>query len=496
MKNLATIVSLVCLLGAISLQVEAKTALLGKIKNNQQVVTEESDSVFTAWKTAAKRSSPSDGISGFYIGSKTLQAYLNGYDSSISTINQQLANVKVTEEDPVFVDWREVGPDLNKGINAGTNSVAKRYSVALGVPLVIEPNYAGYLGGNLESLLMWDAAGWSPEYIGETIAVDRSVAIGPAAKALPRVSVAIGNQAYVGPMHGPSGTNWVYVLTNMTVVTKRNSSGVVQSVTTNNISTTRHTVDTGMWERAPTPAGFHKVGAATVSTSGGITTETQRWQQDYTGLPDLGYVDDATMARYNREFWSGQGLAKWHLADYGIAIGSRAYVYGHHSMGIGHYAHVMRPQTTVVGSESWNYAENSTSIGFEADVGLEAHGATAIGSFIDVPAGHTNAVVVGGGRYGGFCWDNVQRAKSAGPNTMNLWCWGSGLDSVYLDGTKLTDRLYSEVKKVGNTSGRIDVRTSATANGDYSGVYINGKSLSDIIAAEVTKQLKAKGLIQ
>ena len=44
-------------------------------------------------------------------------------------------------------------------------------------------------------------------------------------------------------------------------------------------------------------------------------------------------------------------------AQYGVAVGSRAYVPGYHGAAFGHYAHVSRPFGLSIGSEAHSYSE-------------------------------------------------------------------------------------------------------------------------------------------
>ena len=62
---------------------------------------------------------------------------------------------------------------------------------------------------------------------------------------------------------------------------------------------------------------------------------------------------------YNRIISGGQGDVPLFDAYYGVAVGSRAYVFGYHSVAYGHYAHASRPFASAFGSESHVYSEGS-----------------------------------------------------------------------------------------------------------------------------------------
>lgn len=103
--------------------------------------------------------------------------------------------VVTNEVDPAFSSFK----DNKFSVEFGYGAKAGPRSVAIGVPLLTSAN-----GGPVD--------GWSMNYLGPVEAPDRSVAIGDSAKAMEKVSVAIGNQANVRGLQPNSGTNYTYKL--------------------------------------------------------------------------------------------------------------------------------------------------------------------------------------------------------------------------------------------------------------------------------------------
>ena len=78
----------------------AGKALLGKIKSNQYVVTNETDQTFLDWKDGQEIKFPNSDTNSFWIGEKTLA----------ELISQK-------ELDPVFKNWRNSSWNLSAGYN-------------------------------------------------------------------------------------------------------------------------------------------------------------------------------------------------------------------------------------------------------------------------------------------------------------------------------------------------------------------------------------------
>ena len=222
----------------------------------------------------------------------------------------------------------------------GYQAKAGRASVAIGVPLLTNAS-----GGPVD--------GWSMNYLGPTEALDRSVAIGDSAKAMEKVSVAIGNQANVRGLHPDSGTNYTYKLKLMEVVSIKDGNGNVSVTTNMNYGINTYTVDVARFERLPIPNSRWNWKSGT--TNGNKTTEI--FEQDCDFLYDIAYITNEERAYYDKIIQSGQGAANLMSAQYGVAVGSRAYVPGYHGAAFGHYAHVSRPFGLSIGSEAHSYSE-------------------------------------------------------------------------------------------------------------------------------------------
>ena len=161
----------------------------------------------------------------------------------------------------------------------GYQAKAGRASVAIGVPLLTnasgEPVY-----------------GWSMNYLGPTEALDRSVAIGDSAKAMEKVSVAIGNQANVRGLQPDSGTNYTYNLKLMEVVSIKDGNGNVSVTTNMNYGINTYTVDVARFERLPIPNSRWNWKSGT--TNGNKTTEI--FEQAYDFLYDIAYITNEERA--------------------------------------------------------------------------------------------------------------------------------------------------------------------------------------------------------
>ena len=76
-------------------------------------------------------------------------------------------------------------------------------------------------------------------------------------------------------------------------------------------------------------------------------------------MRDISYLTPEEYAYYNRGFSGGQGTVPLNEAYYGVAIGSRSYVFGYHGVALGHYSHVSRPWGMAIGSEAHVYSEGA-----------------------------------------------------------------------------------------------------------------------------------------
>jgi len=112
-------------------------------------------------------------------------------------------------------------------------------------------------------------------------------------------------------------------------------------------------------------------------------------------LRDISYLDSDEWAYYNRNIYGGQGDVPLIDAYYGVAIGSRSYVFGYHGVALGHYSHVSRPWGMAIGSEAHVYSEGAQGIGFDVDIATNAPYSLAVGAYGTVTPGMTNAIVVG-----------------------------------------------------------------------------------------------------
>ncbi len=526
-------------------------APLGQINTHQMVVTQEVDAAFTTWTNSATVKFPKSSADKFYIGNKTLNqllptiptetdpkfnewygtndlAFTNDTVRFNATTNNfyiggksvaQLLKEK-SESDPVFDGFK----NSENRISVGSGTSASFYrALAIGVPAI---SNRGKNGVTLLYAQDGTRSYWRNDYIGDVYADRESVALGDSAFAGNPVSVAIGDQARVGNLHTDSDQMFGIAFDRMEVTTT--ISNGVTTVTTNTIfGAFTNYYDIAKYERLPSPGDWKKTVSGTPIVEGGTTNITDVYEQRESGtLNDISYVTPEDWDLYNRIIHGGQGYVPLFDAYYGVAVGSRAYVFGYHSVAYGHYSHASRPFSVAIGSESHVYSEGSQAFGYDTDIPNTSPYSLAIGANASIEAGMTNAIVIGVPQVvdftnltyrskEGMVKDRPTAVKS---NSINFAYHGDGINDFFLDGVSLQERLASEVKVVGNTKdgtkpddvdrairgiGNIPddedplvfysgdggiyfftkgYEEDSEANiGDISKIFINGKPLSEII---------------
>ena len=189
---------------------------------------------------------------------------------------------------------------------------------------------------------------------------------------------------------------------------------------------------------------------------GGTTNITDVYEQKESGtLQDISYVTPEDWEMYNRIISGGQGDVDLFNAYYGVAVGSRSYVFGYHSVAYGHYAHASRPFSIAIGSESHVYSEGSHGFGYDTDIHNTSPYSLAIGANASISAGMTNAIVIGVPHVvdftnltyrstEGMVKDRPRAVKS---NSINFAYHGNGIQDFFLDGVSLQHRFSSEVNR-------------------------------------------------
>lgn len=201
------------------------------------------------------------------------------------------------------------------------------------------------------------------------------------------MAVAIGDQAIVGALHTDYSNYYPVVLKKMTVT--KEVSGDTTTYTTNIYANAiTNWYDAGQYERLPeADTGWTRI-------ESGETVDV--YEQKTSGaLRDISYLTPDEWNYYNRGFYGGQGTVPLYQAYYGVAIGSRAYVFGYHGVALGHYAHVSRPWAMAIGSEAHVYSEGAQGIGYDVDIATNAPYSLAVGAYGTITPGMTNAIVIG-----------------------------------------------------------------------------------------------------
>lgn len=391
--------------------------LLGKVKNNEYVVTQEVDAAFTEW--------------------------LSGHNNI------------------------EIGGDTTSSRQKG---------VAIGIPAILNRGKDG-VTPLFSSALVFSY--WRNDYIGDVFADRESVALGDSAFAGNPVSVAIGDQARVGKLHTDSDKMFGVPFDRMEVTTT--ISNDVTTVTTNVIRKAyTNYYDIAKYERLPNGGDWKKTVSGTPRVEGGTTNITDVYEQKETGtLNDISYVTPEDWEMYNRIISGGQGDVPLFDAYYGVAVGSRAYVFGYHSVAYGHYAHASRPFSVAIGSESHVYSEGSQAFGYDTDIPNTSPYSLAIGANASISAGMTNAIVIGVPQVvdftnltyrsnEGMVKDRPRAVKS---NSINFAYHGNGIQDFFLDGVSLQDRLAFETKVIGNS------RDGTTEDGVKDALGITGDNI-------------------
>ena len=180
-------------------------------------------------------------------------------------------------------------------------------------------------------------------------------------------------------------------------------------------------------------------------------------------MRDISYLDSDEWAYYNKIISGGQGDVPLTEAYYGVAIGSRSYVFGYHGVALGHYSHVSRPWGMAIGSEAHVYSEGAQGIGYDVDIATNSPYTLAIGHSATVASGITNAIVIG------VPDANIRdknrmpatRPKAVKSNSINVVYHGNGIEDFYIDGKSLQTRLGSEVKVIGNSDKGGDITSDS-----------------------------------
>jgi len=335
-------------------------------------------------------------------------------------------------------------------IGIGCNNNTGYKCVAIGSPLDIDERYEG---GN-SNMLLRSGWPWNPDFIGATEAFDRSVAIGDAAKALEMVSVAVGNQAHVKGLHRRLDVPYEYTNRVMIVTTPSGGGEPVTNILPLSEGIV-HVVDASMYERLPMPQGTWR--QTKVETDGGGNT-VRTYEENTSQLYDMSCMEPYEYDIYDRDISSGQGTLNLLTATYGVAVGSRAYVFGYHGAAFGHYAHVSRPWGLAVGSESHVYSVGGQAFGYDTDIATNSPYCLAIGYNASIPSGMSNAIVIGvpdaNGNYSayGSPSDKPTAMKS---NSINFVYHGDGLKDFYVDGVSILDRMRNEVSMIGQINGAV-----------------------------------------
>ena len=232
----------------------------------------------------------------------------------------------------------------------------------------------------------------------------------------------------------------------MEVLTSYSNGSV--TVTTNKYANAfTNFYDIGQYERMPNAVRDSWTRISSETTQDGATTnvlEVYR-QSEGGGLRDISHITSEEWDFYNRLIYGGQGTNHISDAFYGVAVGSRAYVFGYHGMSLGHYSHVSRPFAHAIGSESHVYSEGSQGFGYHTIINQNSPYSLAIGMNSTVDAGLTNAIVIGVPQVVDFT-NPVYRAdegrisyvpKAVKSNSINFAYHGNGIQDFFLDGVSL-----------------------------------------------------------
>lgn len=366
----------------------------------------------------------------------------------LGTLNSKKHYVVTNEVDPVFSKFIGSDSEISIGKDASAKGDGRfddaSISVAIGSPLNA-------------------ISSWNTNFTKNTEAMYRSVAIGTAAKAKQRVSVAIGNQALIGEVHHNTGETWTYELKTKVVTNTLNSAGKVDNATTNSLSKEIFTVDRGRYERMPVPSSTKwEIVKSSTFEQDGVKYRVEKIRQQTDQIEDISWVDEDEYNMYNRWFDPGQGRMNYRWATYGVAIGSRSFVAGHHSVAVGHYARAVRPHTVALGPGNWVESEGSISLGYDSDISRGSPFSMAIGSRSIVQSGMTNAIVIGVPMVdyqkresnkdvdmsSPYVW--ASQPKAIKSNSINIVYNGNGLKDFFVDGVSIPDRMASETRTIGN----------------------------------------------
>lgn len=407
---------------------------------------------FTNRKVAVSNGFHVANANSFYIEGRKFPSYFDG--------------LLTEENDPLFSKWTETNtyvkvesdPQFSKFMNSRLNIAVGQGSTAGDDSMYwYDPKYGGSITIGVPGSR---ASGWNTNFLGNAYAIDHSVAIGYSAKARHNVSVAIGNMAYVGELHGTRGLTMTNYLAVKKIITTNVNGVATGTYTEIRNHGTPIEYDPDKWEAYPRGVTdengmpeYKYVSTSTNYISEGVNVVTVKYEQKMTQLPDRSYISTDETNEYVRIVDSGQGKVNLADAIYGVAVGSRAYVFGYHGAAYGHYAHVSRPFGLAIGSESHVYSEGSQAFGFDSDIPEGSPYSMALGLNASVSSGMTNAIVIGMPRMGernssGLMTDRPKAMKS---HSINFVYQGNGIEDFFIDNKSLQNRLGSEVKVVGNT---------------------------------------------
>lgn len=455
MNSIKKIAIVAALFAVFAMETQGATNRLGKIKSTDSVVVSEDDPWFFqwtgkdnfVWPFATTQTShgpgtftinPVNGLGGFWIGTNTLA---------------ELLQPKIEDEiDPDFNSFL----DSSYNLKVGNDTYAGQKAVAIGIPWNTRSDesdfYVSIAGDGI-------AYYWRTDYMGAVQAERESVAIGDSAQARQPVSVAIGDQAIVGTLH--TGDVRLQGLTFDRKLVTTTFSNDVTIVTTNTFkNAVTNYYEIGKYERLPAAGDWEKVSTGEPVVANGTTNITEIYEQkEVGGLYDISYVPPEEWDFYSRLIYGGQGHNYLNNALYGVAVGSRAYVFGYHSVAYGHYAHASRPFSVAIGSESHVYSEGSQAFGYDTDIPNTSPYSLAIGCNASINAGMTNAIVIGVPQVVDFT--NLayraeegrikDRPRAIKSNSINFAFHGKGIQDFYIDGKSLQERIGSEARVIGNT---------------------------------------------
>ena len=239
------------------------------------------------------------------------------------------------------------------------------------------------------------------------------------------------------------------------------------SVITQETSTVSIDIDPSMYESFPTRTGkFTKIDSSEEVDGQGRTIILETWRENISGQIDPRYVPPEEWYMYDIYFDPGQGPdTHYSKATYGVAVGYRALAGAYHTLSLGHYARAYRPHAVAVGPSTHIKSEGGIGLGYSNNIDSGSPFSLAIGSRVKIDSGMTNAIVIGvpkinfSKRFKEGYKDSkspqiyTSNPKAMKPNSINFVFNGDGLKDVFVDDIPMSDRMATEVKVIGNTSG-------------------------------------------